>query len=106
MSKFSLELFSDFHKDVYGFRPNMHHPFYTMSDAERQAEWEYMQVTLRSNEERSRKEEQIAIELFERNIPHGKRDDYIADLIENEGLGDPDFACFLRNLPYGYLTKK
>lgn len=40
---FSIELFSDLHKDVYGFRPRGHW-FYdaTTTDEERQAEWDYL----------------------------------------------------------------
>lgn len=40
---FSTELFSDLHKDVYGFRPR-NHWFYDpeTTDDERQAEWDYL----------------------------------------------------------------
>lgn len=40
---FSTELFSDLHKDVYGFRPRGHW-FYdaNTTDEERQAEWDYL----------------------------------------------------------------
>lgn len=40
---FSTELFSDLHKDVYGFRPRGHW-FYdsNTTDAERQEEWDYL----------------------------------------------------------------
>jgi hypothetical protein len=40
---FSTELFSDLHKDVYGFRPRGHW-FYdaNTTDAERQDEWDYL----------------------------------------------------------------
>ena len=43
MYTFSTELFSDLHKDVYGFRPRGHW-FYDASatDQERQEEWDYL----------------------------------------------------------------
>jgi hypothetical protein len=101
---FSLDLFSDFHKDVYGTRPGRNHPFYTtMTDAERSEHWAYMQAKLIEDEQQRAEDQKLSIELFERNIPKGQRDFTVRQLIETEGMGDPDYLCFLRGLPYGYF---
>lgn len=60
---FSTELFSDLHKDVYGFRPRGHW-FYdaNTTDQERQEEWDYLCKRLgeQIDEENVRKAEALA----------------------------------------------
>jgi hypothetical protein len=63
---FSTELFSDLHKDAFGYRPQNDHPFYSSSDADKQYCWDYTvkQLEIRELEEKEA-EEQAVIDFKE-----------------------------------------
>lgn len=61
---FSTELFSDFHKDAYGFRPRMNDTFYHSHDREKQAIWNTTQIDLDRREEAEINAADAAIETF------------------------------------------
>ena len=76
MYTFSTELFSDLHKDVYGFRPRQHWFYDTdTTDEERQKEWDYLieQLDLQIEEDRKVKAQRLkALELdIAKNIALG-----------------------------------
>ena len=76
---FSTELFSDLHKDVYGFRPRGHW-FYDAdtTDDERQAEWDYLCVKLEK-------------QIVEDNIAKDNAwADFKAQVAKNQELGAKD----------------
>lgn len=82
-SGYSIELFSDLHKDVYGFRPRGHW-FYDESatDQERQAEWDYLCQRL---------SEQIAEENTAKEKAWAELEARVADLV-SRGAGDEQTA--------------
>jgi len=79
MYTFSTELFSDLHKDVYGYRPRQHWFYDTdTTDEERQKEWDYLcdQLDLQIEEDRKVKAMRLqALELdIAKNIALGAGD--------------------------------
>jgi len=62
MYTYSEELFSDFHKDAYGFRPTGDHWFYGATPAEKQEIWDAVGRAFdrRQAEEARREEEALA----------------------------------------------
>lgn len=79
MYTFSTELFSDLHKDVYGYRPRQHWFYDTdTTDEERQKEWDYLveQLDLQIEEDRKVKAQRLkALELdIAKNIALGAGD--------------------------------
>jgi hypothetical protein len=66
---FSTEIFSDLHKDAYGFRPRGHH-FYdeTTTDAERQQIWDYLCQVVEDNIAAEREHEARALRDFEADV--------------------------------------
>jgi len=61
---FSTELFSDFHKDAYGFRPRMDDTFYRSDDQEKQAIWNTTQEDLDRRNQAEINAADAAIETF------------------------------------------
>lgn len=64
---FSNDLFSDFHKEVYGYRPRDHR-FYAECDEEKQSIWDELGLTLENNQKAERIAEFTAIENLETAI--------------------------------------
>jgi hypothetical protein len=64
---FSNDLFSDFHKDVYGYRPRDHR-FYAECDEEKQSIWDELGLTFKENQKAERIAEFKAIENLETAI--------------------------------------
>jgi len=64
---FSNDLFSDFHKEVYGYRPREHR-FYAECDEEKQSIWDELGLTLTKNNKEERIAEFKAIENLETAI--------------------------------------
>jgi hypothetical protein len=58
---FSEDIFSDFHKDAYGYRPTADHPFYSASDDEKQLIWDRTSDAMK--EEMEREEQQLKADL-------------------------------------------
>ena len=54
MYTYSEQLYSDFHKDAYGFRPQANDPFYTASPERKQVLWDLVaeQFEYKQNEEK------------------------------------------------------
>ena len=67
---FDYDLFSDFHKDTYGFRPRAGHEFYdeATTDARRQEIWDETFVELGRANEREKEEQAAADGRFENMI--------------------------------------
>ena len=70
---FSTEIFSDLHKDAFGCRPQFDHPFYSSSDDEKQACWDYTveQLEIHELEEKEAEAEavkQFKIDMFDINL--------------------------------------
>ena len=63
---YSDELFSDFHKDAFGFRPSSDQMarWNAMSPDEKQDEWEYLDRSLEKSMAREREEDRRAVESF------------------------------------------
>lgn len=82
---FDANLFSDLHKDAYGFRPRGHR-FYDPSttDDERQQIWDYVCADLDAEIEREQREHMAAIQHLEANVQR------------NMDLGAPDRETAIR----------
>jgi hypothetical protein len=74
MYTFSTELFSDLHKDVYGFRPRGHW-FYdaNTTDQERQEEWDYLCKRLGEQIEEENAAKAEALKKFYARVEELKR---------------------------------
>lgn len=112
---FSDTIYSDFHKDVYGFRPS--HAEWNnwkyLSDDEKQDVWDTMIVMLRKNEERERAAERAAIQKVEAILAEylqeffGDRQKALRKLWDEQGLHwsyDEEFLAFRLGLPYNYFS--
>ena len=63
---FSTEIFSDLHKDAFGYRPSSQHPFYSSDDDSKQSCWDYTIERLEARElEEKEAEEQAVIDFKE-----------------------------------------
>tara|TARA_R110000744_G_scaffold149694_7_gene262882 strand:- start:473 stop:865 length:393 start_codon:yes stop_codon:yes gene_type:complete len=70
---FATELFSDLHKDAFGYRPQSDHPFYSSSDDDKQYCWDYTvkQLEIRELEEKEAEAEavkQFKLDMFSINL--------------------------------------
>ena len=69
---FSTEIFSDLHKDAFGYRPSSVHPFYSSDDASKQECWDYTIERLEARELEEKEAEaeavkQVKIDMFSIN---------------------------------------
>ena len=64
---YAEELFSDFHKDAYGFRPRGHE-FYTATPARKQEIWDNVQQAFLQRQVEEAEEEARALREFEAEI--------------------------------------
>lgn len=107
---FDADIFSDLHKDAYGFRPRGHW-FYEpeCTDAERQEIWDSTLRALDARIEEDRQMEQRAIERFEAqimtNMEIGAKDRATAIrwILQAEGHTqeyDMGYICYCLGLPY------
>lgn len=67
MFTYSEELFSDFHKDTYGFRPR-NHEFYDATPERKQEIWDTISKDFELNQEWERLAEQENIAQFNRDV--------------------------------------
>ena len=67
MFTYSEELFSDFHKDTYGFRPRAHE-FYDATPARKQEIWDAMGEDFNLEQERERLQKIESVAAFNRDI--------------------------------------
>ncbi len=78
---FDENLYSDFHKDVYGSRPSQHDKFYTTESSNiKQVIWDQLCVDFERNQRIEELENQVAILEFEKYL---KRFDSYADAISS-----------------------
>ena len=61
-------IFSDFHKDAYGFRPRLDEEFYTATPARKQEIWDSVGRAFRIREAEEAEEEARALREFEAEI--------------------------------------
>jgi len=113
---YSDELYSDLHKDAYGFRPGAGGLALWASGTpeQKQAKWDSMLETLQSNAADEVEAENRAAVCFEQRVADtiaaGARDRITAIrwLFEAEDddyvFSDPDYFCFKNGLRYGYFT--
>ena len=82
MYTYSEQLYSDFHKDAYGFRPSHDDPFYTASPERKQVIWNLVaeQYEFKQNEEEL--EEARSVAQFK---------DWVQSMIDN-GANDEETA--------------
>ena len=67
MFNYSEDLFSDFHKDTYGFRPR-NHEFYDATPARKQEIWDAMGEDFVASQEAEARREQEDLDQFRRDI--------------------------------------
>jgi len=104
---------SDLHKDAYGFRPSgcWWSNWNTMSDAEKQEEWDQLVESMKTREASRIEGEQQAIVRFEtlvtKTVTAGaaSRADAIKWLMQGEGVnGDTNYFEYLMGIPYGHVV--
>lgn len=102
------QLYSDFHKDAYGFRPRNDVSAWTEADFN--AEFDRLQVVVNENAAREQAEEKVAIKAFEeriaRTIECGAKDraqamQWIHQAESTDG--DDDYLAYTLGLPYRYF---
>lgn len=110
---FDANLFSDLHKDAYGFRPRGHR-FYDASttDDERQQIWDYVCADLDAELLRQEREYMTAIQHLEANVQRNMdlgaadRETAIRWVIQSLDLSDLDLqyggsiVCYELGLPF------
>lgn len=115
MYTYSDELFSDIHKDAFGFRPkgDDYLRWNSLSADEKQAEWTYMDNVIARNEEADRIAQEKCIVILEKTISAlidcgaKTRETAIRWLADADNVGeDLEFLCYLHNVPYGYFGEK
>lgn len=112
---FDRDLFSDLHKDAYGFRPRWDYFTWLESadDDELQAEWDSLLKAVERSIKEDELREKAAIEQFEqlvsKSIAAGAPDRETAlRWIMDASIcnGDWEFLCYEHGLPYRYFNKK
>ena len=68
MFTYSEELFSDFHKDAYGFRPRGYHEFWDATPERKQEIWDDVEQDFLQEMVREEKAKAEALEQFEREV--------------------------------------
>jgi len=103
--------FWDMYKDAYGVRPRgIDTTGWSLADFDR--EFEFLANLIQQNFEQEQADQKVAIAEFEAKVAtlvNGttSRETAIAWLMDSvEAQGDPEYACFLFGLPYGYLKEQ
>jgi hypothetical protein len=111
---FDEDCVSDLHKDAYGFRPASYWfaAWNSMTDAEKQAEWDSLVAAMARREEERLEDEKVGIVRFEQSVARtitsgaGDRATAIKWLRDAEGGNDDiEFFEYLQGIPYGYIAK-
>ena len=113
---FSDELYSDLHKDAFGFRPYNANWIY-LTDDEKQADWDYMCNRVELNEKERAESEAEGVKVFEKqvaklvktglNIVDARRWLVMADFPNQKEIEiDYDYFCYNHGMPYGYFKGK
>lgn len=116
MFTYDEALYSDLHKDAYGFRPYSDDPFYVVGPERKQKIWERVLHDLDLEFERVQALEKTAIESFEKQIEQnmtlGAKDRvtavrWIVQAIAEEHPNmmnwieqDKTYLCYVLGLPY------
>jgi len=103
------DLFSDFFKDVFGFRPR-NHIFYHSDPDEKQRIWDRLMEDSKLHFEMEEKAQKEAIEEFEKHIDQviewgaGTRENAISWIIDSycDPFLDTDYVLYDLNLPFSY----
>lgn len=105
---------SDLHKDAYGFRPgqNWWDTWNSNTDAEKQAEWDYLIEAMEASVARDQEREDRAVIDFEKmvalTIENGAKDRETAFrwiMEASDSQGDWDYLAWNLGIPYGYFKK-
>lgn len=110
---FDNDCYSDLYKDVYGFRPRgAYEAWATMSDDEKQAEWDRLCERLCEVMAAQKEEERHAIVEFEKRVANviaagaGDRETALRWIMDaSDSDGDWDYLCYHCDLPYGYFAQ-
>jgi hypothetical protein len=110
---FDTNLYSDFYKETYGFRPrndNFYHPDTT--DDQRQDMWDSLLDSHRLKMANEEERKAIAIRQFEKSIDihmgYGASDRETAIRWILDGLDDPydaGYVCYQLGLPYSFESQ-
>ncbi len=109
---FDDDLVSDLHKDAWGMRPSegFWQNWKTMTDAEKQKEWDWMIQVMESNERQRQEDEVAAVVRFTRRIDQliecGARNRAMAIRWLHEAYethGDDEYLAWHLGLPYGFF---
>ena len=113
---YDVQLFSDLHKDAYGFRPRTHE-FYDATPARKQEIWNQALAALKASMDEEKQRKDAAVKEFEGEI-NGYMQKYEADRatairwilqarphdVDMAGI-DGSFMCYLMGLPYEYAPE-
>ncbi len=111
---YSDELYSDLHKDAYGFRPGEgnYAAWEAMTADEKQARWERMLEDLDRSMREEENAQKVATEVFEQRVQNlietgaKNRETALRWIHQAEGTdGDDEYLCYCCGLPYGYFRK-
>jgi hypothetical protein len=101
----------DMYKDAYGCRPRgIDTTGWTLAEFDR--EFEFLANLIQQNFEQEQADQKVAVAEFETKVEtlvNGttSREKAIAWLMDSvEAQGDPEYACYLFGLPYGYLKEQ
>lgn len=112
---FCDDTYSDLHKDAYGFRPSSdnYRWWKTLTDDEKQVEWNRLIVALEATVEREKEEEKLAVADFEKKIISimsvgaKTRQDAVKWLYDSmEDKYDFEYADWQLGLPYGTFKRE
>ena len=107
-------LYSDLHKDAYGFRPSTFSSslWSELSPADKQFEWDHLvKVSTERYEAEVQEQKQAAHDLeirIQNLLVAGAQDRSMAIRWLDEALetnGDQEYLCYKLNVPYGYLKE-
>ena len=103
-------MYSDMHKDAFGFRPRHDVSKWTMDDFN--AEFDRLQAEIDGQTAYEQQREEEAIKRFEKHVGNtmsmGARDRETAlrwIMDASRCNGDWDFLCYENGLPYGYFRQ-
>ena len=101
----------DMYKDAYGCRPRgIDTTGWSLAEFDR--EFEFLANLIQQNFEQEQADQKVAVAEFEAKVEtlvNGttSREKAIAWLMDSvEAQGDPEYACYLFGLPYGYLKEQ
>ncbi len=114
---YSDELYSDLHKDAYGFRPSGDFHTWWAHQAtpdEKQAQWDTMIRAMEESDREYQEHQARSVKKFEENVTKimnemGKTRIEVLRwlfMVDEQFFDDPDYFCYCNDLPYGYIKKE